>query len=675
MTLIKISTKNFILNLAKRYPDPEDFIVAVTKLFTDDPHIDSNKINTDYYNIALILYENNLSSHAIKIFKRCIYNLSTLKDVKLKVNCFFYIGNSYSLLSYHHQAIEYYEMCLKIVIEIGDKDWQLILYVLLAQSCYRLLKFSKAIEFSKMGLKVSLEIKNKNYQLIYYIFLGDTYYTISDYKTAIIQLKNGLEISKELGDKMGERAGCMRLLGAAYCAISDYKTGIPYLENALEIAKEIGDKKRESLCYLNLGEAYNAVFEYKLSLKYYNNSLEKVKELGDKSGQLVCYEGLGDFYYTISDYKTAIVQLKNALEISKELGDKREEGGCCLGIGNLYSSLSDYRTAIIYLKRAFEIIKELGDKRGEAACDVSLGCLYIALYDYEKAFFHIDKSIENFEFIGFNILEQQHRVIFNTKYEIAYQLMVNVCLTLAESKNNIYFKYKAFEYVERSKSKIFLDLLSKTKQKGKGRQILSVKNIQKFLTDNKNMNCLIIEYFLTFSKLYIFIIDKNRYEVIEKSISYDKILNYIQNYFDEVHEYTQMLNNKKQPNNKWLELGNYLIKPINDLLQKNQMENTHDLIYFIPHSILHCISLHALPLYRIKGETQKAIIDFYKITYLPSSSMLQFYDNLKDDYHKPLKTCISFGVAIDKEDKGLLEEAQKVAELYHGHCYWQASKY
>ena len=200
-------------------------------------------------------------------------------------------------------------------------------------------------------------------------------------------------------------------------------------------------------------------------------------------------------------------------------------------------------------------------------------------------------------------------------------------------------------------------------------------DIQKCLSNGNNNNCILVEYFLTIEKLYLFVVDRKKFEVIEISVSYDELKELIINYFEEVHEYIQLINDDgKQISNKWLKLSKYLIEPLNDWFQNIESEGKSrkvNLIYFVPHSILHYLPLHALPLELVEGEEPKVVIDNYKVAYLPSSSMLQFYDNMKDD---KFKTCISFGVAIDNKEKEFLEEAEEIAKIFNGNYYEKVTK-
>ena len=79
------------------------------------------------------------------------------------------------------------------------------------------------------------------------------------------------------------------------------------------------------------------------------------------------------------------------------------------------------------------------------------------------------------------------------------------------------------------------------------------------------------------------------------------------------------------------------------------------IIIFVPHNILHYFALHAL-----KQGTQY-LIERYAIVYLPSASLLQFYENRSTDR---LDNCAAFAIEEDEDEFMFAKEAKFVAELF-----------
>ncbi len=80
----------------------------------------------------------------------------------------------------------------------------------------------------------------------------------------------------------------------------------------------------------------------------------------------------------------------------------------------------------------------------------------------------------------------------------------------------------------------------------------------------------------------------------------------------------------------WLDLSDYLIRPIRNLLTGN------DLVCFVPYGLLHSLPLHAL---EFEG---KRLIENHAVVYAPSASLIRFCQNKGSG---KLQTCTAFGVA------------------------------
>ena len=363
MSDVNQSDIDFILDLAKQYPNPEDFIVSIRLILSPIP--DKENLENYYYGIGIILHENYWFLHAIRIFEECLYNLKNSNiDIKLQIDCLSYIGASYTSLSYHQKAIEYYEKALQIVIEIEDK--------FLECQCY-----------------------------------GN--------------------------------------IGVGFYSLFDYDKAIEYHQKALEIAIELNDKNGESICYLNLGAVYDGQAKYHTAIEYH----------------------------------------EKALEIAIEIENIERESRCYANLGRTYRALANYHKAIEYIEKALEIAIELNDKSLQSKCYINLGITYKSLEDLDKAYFHLEKSIDISEQIGSSLQEDEHKIGFNTMNANAYELIVPICRQLGRPKEEM------LRYVERGKSKAFLDLMAKNRimlQENKRSKIFSIKDIKNYIYNQNKQN-------------------------------------------------------------------------------------------------------------------------------------------------------------------------------------------
>ena len=217
---------------------------------------------------------------------------------------------------------------------------------------------------------------------------------------------------------------------------------------------------------------------------------------------------------------------------------------------------------------------------------------------------------------------------------------------------------EAFDFAERSKSKAFIDLLtmSNIKPSLSREKKHKAKYPEKLLVDGKTLqpdkiqkllrgvsSVVLVEYFLTRDKVFIFVLDKDELHVQTVNLSEKEIIQYLNNYQDEVMDYPNFRKFSKPATNKWLELSEYLINPISDYLTNSKM------VYFVPYGNLHYLPLHALLL------NKEPLIKSHPVAYSSSSSLLQFYRN--KGTHS-LKSCAVFGV-------GFSDEAKEIAKIYN----------
>jgi hypothetical protein len=132
-------------------------------------------------------------------------------------------------------------------------------------------------------------------------------------------------------------------------------------------------------------------------------------------------------------------------------------------------ALGHYNKDLDYYNQSLEIAQRIGDVSTEGACHYNLSRLYLDLYDksiadntsdrqhLKTAYRHLNDSISVNEKIGSNLVDDTIKINYHDKYINYYELAVFIAYCLAEK-----WKYnkEAFELVQRSKSKAFIDLMS-----------------------------------------------------------------------------------------------------------------------------------------------------------------------------------------------------------------------
>jgi len=180
----------------------------------------------------------------------------------------------------------------------------------------------------------------------------------------------------------------------------------------------------------------------------------------------------------------------------------------------------------------------------------------------------------------------------------------------------------AFEYVERSRARAFLDLLASGNldiaagwQKGAARkqnyepelallatvQPLSLSGVQILLDDDSEL----LEYYITDDRLLIWLISKNSVEVFTVEVSAGQLEEMTLGFRTTIE-----LRGDIRPLSR--DLYRLLVTPVEQAI-------TSDKLIIVPHSIL-----NYLPFQALQNETGDYLIDRYSITYLPSASVMNF---------------------------------------------------
>ncbi len=557
-----------------------------------------------------------------------------------------------------------------------------------------------------------------------YSGLGDIYYKLGEFRKSIEYQTKGLEIAVITGNLTGE-SSFSNNLGNAYAQLGEYHKAMEHHKRAvytMEISEERENIFPKSAYYLNLGNAYGFLGDYRNALKYHTKALE-LKEIirnktGNLSGESICCTCLAIDYTQLGEYHKAIEFHMRAIHIAEEIKDRHAEATSIQNLGQTYVALGDYGKAIEQHNRALEIAKEIGSLRTERLAYSHLGSIYIALHNQEKAYVYFKKSIDLYEGMYQMLVQEEQKIGFQSTVAGDYLNIVPLCLKFQRKDKEI----EALGYVERSKSRVLIDLMAASSSvlptvpmtqelklliDAEKRHLIRLQEIQMQHIQSKQMtvdpgevdrvrkeleniyveirrkydkqyvslrkpqpisldeiqaklastgrNAAMVEYFVTEEKTFIFVVSQKELRVKEVELGREKL---IQCAYDYQREVVQYLEYGDIGDFSIQELSKYLVEPISE-----QLSNVN-LLYFVPHDMLHYIPLHALSL---KG---KPIITHFPVVYTPSASLMQYFRTRKSH----LDNSASFGVVLKEDEEIFGEEAKMVSRLLSCQYFPNAKK-
>jgi len=638
------------------------------------------------------------SPHLAYILALLNYECSkSFNDERLICVCANTLGTLNRKLKNMDESIGFYKEALKIAVKILDDKSQIIIMQNLALTYSELGNYEKSRDCQLKALAIAKKIKDKESECKLLNGLGNSCFCQGELHGALNFYQRAVQLAKEIGDQVTLNI-LLNNMGNINRDLGNFQVAFNYYERALDIAENIDDKRNKGLCINNLGLLYYLVGNYTEAISLFKQAQEIAREIGDKQGENNSIGNLGLVYIKLNDFYHAITYLKQALKLSKETGIRRDESIWLANLGAVYYiSLGNLDQAIDYLQGALTISTEIGDEQNKGTCLANLGNIFCVFQNYDKAMDYFQQALSTYQKIGsipgeektyyilgdlyenqfgelqraydcfrqsielsekiqIGVSQEEHKRGLISQAEHIYERMVSLCIKIEKFN-------EAFEFAEKIKYRTFLDLLSTVEiEPSDIEKCLSLKQIKENLTAQKE-NITLIEYFLTDKQIFIFIIRSDDLNLhIEKvNLSIHDLFYYLDTFKQAINEFEQGVldfytSEFNQQN--WESLSHYFITPIIDYIKKD------DLIYFIPHRLLHYLPLHAL-----KYEGQY-LIERNPVAYAPSASIIPYCQKKRKG---KCETCLVLGDSLGTKGHDNLtyskKEAVIIADLYDTKAY------
>ncbi len=697
------SNKEEILKISnKYYKEPRKFISVVLE---KNKGTNQNQSQV-FFSIGNILRKiPKYCFLAINCFEEAIFLSRDNTNNIFFINCYTNIGMLYGKLGKHIKALRNFHHCLRISNKINHKRSITQSSVKIGIGYYNIERYKVASEYLERSLKLMNELDDNSLNFLCsdcYRFLGLINKHHGNYQRALHFQKKALNINIKLNNRF-EEANTYLNLGSIYYDIGNQTENILFQKKALRIFKEISNKKEQASCYNNLGNAFMNLEKPLKSLYNHKKALDIMKALGDKKGLANSYNNIGVLKLKLEKYHDVIHYNTKSLKIYRKIGSKSGEAKSlgCISIANI--KLKEINKAEKNLIKALDLFNEIGLIDGIISSRLNLAKLYYEeLNKIELAYENCKIALKLFEKIFFELFEEQHEFSLIAAVKDPYLIMISICIDMGK-------KEEALEYVERSKSKSFLKLLSLSDIKP--RIELNQKNIElirkeKILLEKikkiKEKQVGNVKFELDYelvkelkNKLRIIYkeIEEEDPEYVSiregKSVDTDTIKKYvialkenilfIEYYLGKDYFYIFLIfkeNNDvkidvKKIQKGWSEIYNFLnniyFKELNEYSENKKNSNKwqtsgdflinaiieyierFDIICFIPHNILHYLPFHAL-IHR-----GKPIISFKPIFYSSTFSVLLFCNKRRKI---KINSYGFFGIKF-------VEEAKELARIYN----------
>lgn len=309
-----------------------------------------------------------------------------------------------------------------------------------------------AAQILQLDYRLSVETKNMFGEAGALIALGDVYFAQGDYVRAADNYQKVLTLAEKVHHTVAIAAVSAKM-GNLHYAQGNLAQAMDYYAKSVRLYEESGSKIEITYPLANLGNVYFALGNYEKALEHYQKILKIYEQFSSKAGAAWLRNQIGDVYAAQGKNETALTFYDLSLKAHEELGNRRMQAYSLNGIGRIRFAEGKYAEAIVLLTRA-AILARSGRAPEVLWKTLNLlGQSHRAIHENEKARQALVESIATIEQLRNQVAgnERDREMSFESK-TTPYIAMVE--LLIEENDPAV-----AFEYAERAKGRMLLDVL------------------------------------------------------------------------------------------------------------------------------------------------------------------------------------------------------------------------
>lgn len=228
------------------------------------------------------------------------------------------IGYLFNATDQTDSALYYYQKCLSIQKEMGDKPGMagtLINtgYIFLNQGL-----IEKALEYYYQSLAIEEEIGNQSGIATALNGIGYMQYKLGDMEAALKSYNQSLVIRRERSDDYGT-ATCLNNIGLIFKDQAQWSKALTYFQDCIQIEQKLADQNGIAISLSNIGFVYNGMGLWGKALEQYQQSLQIMESLGDQSGIASALNSIAEVELTKGNINTARSKAQRSLKIAQEI--------------------------------------------------------------------------------------------------------------------------------------------------------------------------------------------------------------------------------------------------------------------------------------------------------------------------------------------------------------------
>lgn len=297
-------------------------------------------------------------------------------------------------LGRYDRAMAESEQALLIAKELNDSTWLAASLMRRGGIYTNTGRYAEAIELTRQALALAEKEKATDLMDACLNNLGITFRLQGDYRRSLEYLQKSLRLAEDVGDKAGI-AQTLNSIGLVYQKQGDLTVAMEYCKRSLAL---LGDTKgRTTVDVLqNIGTILMLQENYVQALPFYEKALALAQASQDQPARARALIGLGEIYYYTRRYENAAACFQQVVDLNVSTLNN-EPLSALLGLSRTRYQQNNYAQALELTNRVKTRNQALASKEVTATLGELRGEIYMALNDPQQARQSFDESIAALE--------------------------------------------------------------------------------------------------------------------------------------------------------------------------------------------------------------------------------------------------------------------------------------
>jgi tetratricopeptide (TPR) repeat protein len=354
------------------------------------------------------------------------------------------------------EAEEHRKTSLKLYLELGNKNRVADQIISIGNLCKEKGNIEKSLSYYKEALEICNSFDFLHSKIVVLTNMGDAYREIGQTQEAINALLEALQLCNKRAEEKASKIAVLRFLTWCYEDLNQLQEAIKCIKESYNLAIE--ERNGEEMAHLlaELGNICCRMMNFHEALNFNVQALDEYTKIGNLQGQADRLANIGRIYINL-DNSIGIDFLEHALAINRNIGNRHEEALALYSIGQYYLHILDLDKALDYLTKSFNLLRSLSIHDVSFALLFNLGKVHEMLNNTELAWQMYEESLNELEFVRNHIIQEDLKIDYLGEDKMA--LYEHIILFLINKKKDT---TRAFEYIERSKSRALIEQIGFT---------------------------------------------------------------------------------------------------------------------------------------------------------------------------------------------------------------------